>query len=299
MSEPEALEQKAELLPDLDGHAEPYPGLLGLFLAFTLLDLVAPLCFEVSPWIALALFGAIAGQIAAIGLWSVLGPLTRVKRLVLPLLWLTWMASCLIVASAVREAVFPFDILRAFFFLPLLLFATQIPFWLMRFFFGWTVAHLATESPSRKAGIQFSIADLLIAITYLCVILGTTQVGMAVGGPQLELVGRQDTNALLLGAILLAGGWSIWVAFIAIPCTYLMLGPKQRITGLVWYWLITSLILFLMVTFVAAVFNGAALLVIGRCLAIARANRYRLVRPRRQARHGGVAAHNESRPTAL
>lgn len=286
MSEPEVVDRKAESLPDLEGQMEPYPGFLGLLLAFTLLDLAAPLCFGGSSWIALALFGAIAGQIAAIGLWSVLGPLTRVKRLVLPLLWLTWMASCLIVISAVREAVFRFDILRAFFFLPLLLFATQMPFWLVRLFFNWSIEHLGVTTPKHTSGIQFSIADLLIATTYLSVVLGMTQLGSnaAPGG---------------LAVLPLAAGWSIWVAFIAIPCVYLMVGTKQRTAGVTWFWIVTSLIFFLMVTFVAAVFNGAALLVICWCLNLARSNGYRLVRRRRQARHCGAASGDESRPRAL
>ncbi len=279
---PEAIDEKVESLPNLEGHAEPYPGLSDLFLGFTLLDLVAPLCFGLSMWIALSLSGAIAGQIAAIGLWSVLSPLRRIKRLVLPLLWLAWMASCLVVTAAVREAAFRFDVFRAFFFLPLLLCATQVPFWLARFFFGWSI-ELTNEPPSRRAGIQFSIADLLIATTYLGVILGATQLGVTAGRVRLELVGRQDANALLLGAIVFAACWSVWVAFITIPCTYLMLGAKQRPAGVAWFWMITSLILFLMVTFVAAVFNGAALLIICWCLNLARSNGYRLVRPGRQA----------------
>ncbi|HEX5446276.1 MAG TPA: hypothetical protein VFW87_20785 [Pirellulales bacterium] len=278
---PEAIDEKVESPPNLEGHAEPYPGLLDLFLGFTLLDLVAPLCIELSPWIALAFSGAIAGQIAAIGLWSVLSSLTLVKRLVLPLLWLAWMAGCLEVVSAIflhRNINIGRDFAAAFFLLlPLLLFATQAPFWLTRLLLNWSIDRAELASPQPSKSIQFSIADLLITTTYLGIILATAQLACKSEFPD------PQSGWQMLAVLFFAACWSVWVAFITIPCTYVMLGAKQRLAGVAWFWMITSLILFLMVTFVAAVFNGAALLIICWCLNLARSNGYRLVRPRRQA----------------
>lgn len=278
MAEANAVDRPDQPRAPGEEHADLYPEILGFILVSTWVDLLAPLVVELSPWIALSFWGAVAGQVAVWGLWSVFSSLFLPKRIALALIGLAWMTGCMIASSAALHGVhahFEAGSPRAFAFLPLLLLATQTPFWLARFFFRWSIKLAMRGHVTDRRSAQFSIAQLLAATTFLGVALGLTRLGIS-GRPEL------DTLPMLFGVLFLALAWAVWVVLIAIPCAWMVLSANRRLAGLVWFWLATSLLLFPVVTFAAAVFNGAALMVISCCLTVARWNGYRLVRALRR-----------------
>lgn len=225
------------------------------------------------PIVAGATIGTIAGQLALLAGWAVVGPQRLLVRWPLALLATASLLSASVLgqsvaslrAYGVADIDSPFAQWIAF--LPIVFLAVQLPVWVLKLATGCRmVLDPGDGGPQPPRSRQFRVRDLLVVTTVVAVSLGLARLGLSDFGSAQRSV---DTDSLA-GLAVFCGVAALWSGFVAMPCLYAALVARhvrKGVLGITGYTILMSLVIALVLSPSASnarVSVGAAPLALGK-----------------------------------